>query len=109
MNHEGTLVHLAHWVAEEAKDKLSPADAARFSDARSWDKLYPRRKKGVATIAEDEGVPAQRNGYDCGVFLLAIACCVSRKAQFAFSQGDMPRIRKAILRNIIKREWLELS
>ena len=68
-------------------------------------------KKGVAidtsiwkkTISED--IPQQDNAYDCGLFILKYAECVSRLERMEFSQDDMDLYRERmtykILENII--------
>jgi len=44
-------------------------------------------------------IPAQNNGYDCGVFLLAFAKCILTKQEFDFCGEDMLEFR-----NIIREE-----
>lgn len=52
-------------------------------------------------------IPAQHNGYDCGVFALAFAEHLGRDAAFDFSQIDMPYWRDRISFEILSGRLLE--
>ncbi|GFH33797.1 ULP_PROTEASE domain-containing protein, partial [Haematococcus lacustris] len=66
----GLLGHLAHWVADEAADKLKergPEAVAAFADATTqWERISPRNQ-----------VPQQNNCCDCGVFCIKFIECAS--------------------------------
>jgi sentrin-specific protease 1 len=51
-------------------------------------------------------IPVQRNGYDCGVFMLRFAERTSRDASFTFSQESMPAVRKLMVHEIINKKAL---
>jgi sentrin-specific protease 1 len=53
-------------------------------DILSWPRIFPKN------------VPEQRNGYDCGVFLIVFADYLSKAAQLDFSQEDIDLFRAKI-------------
>jgi len=46
-------------------------------------------------------IPQQMNGSDCGMFTCKFAEYLSRRAQFTFSQSDMPYFRKRMIYEIV--------
>lgn len=78
------------WLASESRDKLS-----REFDFEEWVESCPKN------------IPAQQNGYDCGVFSLVYAEKLSRRAPFNFSQKDMTYWRDRISFEIITGKLLE--
>lgn len=83
---------LREWI----KGEFAERQGGRQFDFTEWTELCS---------AED--IPAQHNGYDCGVFALAFAEHLSRDAPFTFSQADMPYWRDKISLEIIKGNLLE--
>ena len=51
--------------------------------------------------------PQQTNGVDCGVFLLANADHISRRAPTLFSQHDIPNIRRCIVWELVTRRMIK--
>ena len=51
-----------------------------------------------------EMIPQQRDGSSCGVFMLVYAelRAMAVRMPFAFTQGDMPRIRLAIVGQLLR-------
>ncbi|XP_069829895.1 sentrin-specific protease 5 [Dendropsophus ebraccatus] len=45
-------------------------------------------------------IPQQKNDFDCGVFMLQYCKCLAQEQPFAFSQENMPRIRKQIYKEL---------
>lgn len=80
------VANLARWLDDEAADKgrkpLSPL-------VRNWPRLYPK------------DIPQQKNGCDCGVFMLMYADWLARNLPFAFSQEDMPGLRRRIVAELL--------
>ena len=60
-----------------------------------------------ARIAE---CPAQRNGYDCGLFMLKMLAheLTNASSVWGFAQGDMPAVREQFLLGLatIEPPWL---
>ena len=49
-----------------------------------------------------KGIPQQKNGTDCGMFLLKYAEFIAKgDVNFTFSQKDMPRFRKKMVNQIV--------
>ena len=80
------LANLARWLDDEAKDKgrkpLTPA-------ACDWPRLYPK------------DIPQQKNGCDCGVFMLMYADWLARNLPFAFRQAHMPELRRRVVAELL--------
>ena len=60
-------------------------------------------EKAAAWPREFPVVPQQRNGIDCGVFMLTFADRLARGAVFDFAQKDIGQIRQDLMREIL--EW----
>ena len=89
------LSALHRWIVDEWENKHGKkpiGERPPKPDMSLWKKLH----------ATD--IPAQRNGYDCGVFACKFAECISRGAPFGFSQSDMPSIRRAMVFEIISQK-----
>ncbi|PJF18271.1 putative sentrin/sumo-specific protease [Paramicrosporidium saccamoebae] len=82
---------LRDWIAKESMDKLK----CDF-DFTGW------------TLSCPKDIPAQQNGYDCGVFALAFAEHLSRDAQFDFSQSNMLHWRDRVSYEILTGNFIEL-
>lgn len=82
---------LREWIAGEFEEK----NEGRQFDFTGWTESCPK------------DVPAQRNGYDCGVFALVLAEHLSRDAAPIFAQADMPYWRERISYEIISGKLLE--
>ena len=79
------LDNLARWVKDEAADKQK-----REVDTDGW-----ARGAGEA--------PVQRNGFDCGVFMLMMANYIARGRPLAgFTQAHMPLLRRRILADLMR-------
>ena len=51
----------------------------------------------------DCDIPMQENSFDCGVFTMLFADCLSRNSPFDFKQADIPRLRKIIMYEILTK------
>jgi Ulp1 family protease len=58
------------------------------------------------TIAQPKNIPAQENGYDCGVFTCIFAEYSSRGEPFDFSQSHMKYFRQRLIYEISQAELL---
>uniref|UniRef100_A0A0D6QUL2 Ubiquitin-like protease family profile domain-containing protein n=1 Tax=Araucaria cunninghamii TaxID=56994 RepID=A0A0D6QUL2_ARACU len=76
---------LARYIVQEAKDKTG-----QDLDVSTWEK----------ECVED--LPAQRNGWDCGVFMIKYADFHSRGLPLEFSQAHMPYFRKRTAKEILE-------
>ena len=91
---DGVLAHLRHYLQDESIDKRKVAwDDAGWTD-HSW---TPRR----------DGIPQQRNGYDCGVFMCKTADYLSQDARLNFSQDDMDYFRRRLVLEIKRKALLD--
>jgi sentrin-specific protease 1 len=81
---------LRDWIANESKDKLK-----YDFDFTGW------------TLSCPKDIPAQQNGYDCGVFALVFAEHLSRDSPFNFSQSNMLYWRDRISYEIITGNFIE--
>lgn len=88
-NHECIRI-IRDWLGQESLDKLGQP-----FDFTGWREECPR------------DVPAQQNGYDCGVFAIAFAEHSARNRPFTFSQRDMPSLRERIAGEILDGRLLE--
>ncbi|CAN2388779.1 sentrin specific peptidase 5 [Pristimantis euphronides] len=52
-------------------------------------------------------LPLQKNGFDCGVFMLQYCKCLAREQPFLFSQEDMPHIRKCMYKELWQHRLLD--
>lgn len=87
---EQCLRILCDWLARESLDKRQ----VEF-DFAGWRENWP------------SNVPSQQNGHDCGVFALAFAEHISRRAALSFSQDDMLYWRDRIAYEILTGMLLE--
>jgi sentrin-specific protease 1 len=79
-------------------------------------KNVPAKTATDYTADYANGIPRQKNGHDCGVFLLVYALCVVRGvlrgdgggAVFPFSQKDMPYFRRRISYELLTNKLLPL-
>ncbi|GAB2281266.1 hypothetical protein Dimus_015870 [Dionaea muscipula] len=76
---------LEKYYVDEAKDKNE-----QDIDLSSWECEYV------------DGLPAQENGSDCGVFMIKYADFYSRGLSLRFSQDDMPYFRRRTVKEILK-------
>jgi Ulp1 family protease len=58
------------------------------------------------TKAQENEVPQQKNGIDCGVFVCEFMRCLASGVNFAFSQADIPFLRRRIAYEILKNSEL---
>ena len=79
-----TMRNLKKWVIDEAKNKLDET-----WDADDWEEYYPK------------DIPLQKNGCDCGVFMIKYADYLSVGAELAFSQRNMEYFRQRIVSDIL--------
>ncbi|KAI3632536.1 hypothetical protein MIR68_009642 [Amoeboaphelidium protococcarum] len=86
---QNTLSALRLYLEQESLDKKK-----RPFDFTGW------------TFRCDVDIPAQENGYDCGVFALTFAEHLSRDADFAFTQKHMGYIRSKIIYEIATGQLL---
>jgi Ulp1 family protease len=52
---------------------------------------------------EEEEVPQQENGYDCGVFTIIYADLLSEDLPLNFSQKNITRFRRKIVADILRK------
>lgn len=96
-------------------DSLRGNNALCLQLLRSWLEQESHDKCGVEfeftgwTGLCYKDMPTQKNGYDCGVFSLAVAEHISRDAPLSFSQLDMPYWRDRISYEIITGKLLACS
>lgn len=116
-------VHLGmHWVLAVIDFRLKMVryiDSLHGSNPKALNvfKMYleseHQSKKGFPFDAADwtfESVtncPAQRNGYDCGVFTCVNAEYISRNASLSYSQNDMLYFRDKIGYELLTQNFLE--
>mmetsp|Transcript_4108 Transcript_4108/g.8852 ORF Transcript_4108/g.8852 Transcript_4108/m.8852 type:complete len:685 (+) Transcript_4108:229-2283(+) len=88
----GVLRHLRQYLQDESQDKRKMTlDLSRWVD-----------------VEYKEGIPRQRNGSDCGVFMCTNANYISRGARLNYSQEDMPYMRKRMVLEILNAQLLDL-
>lgn len=73
------LKHILDWLSSAYSD-FCPED----KNLKKWKLVLPKF------------IPAQVNGFDCGVFVLVMAEHLSRNVPFSFDQNSMPYWRKKI-------------
>eukprot|EP00727_Mastigamoeba_balamuthi_P011746 m51a1_g7194 putative sentrin sumo-specific protease (359) ;mRNA; r:153687-161386 len=83
---------MRRFIKDEARTKNKPVP-----DVGSWDVFVPRPGKEI---------PAQHNGYDCGLFACKYADCIARDAEFVFDQSQMPRARLNMVLEITTKKLL---
>ncbi|CAL0325805.1 unnamed protein product [Lupinus luteus] len=76
---------LAKYFVDEVKDKTG-----KDIDVSSWEKEFV------------EDLPEQKNGYDCGVFMIKYTDLYSRNLGLCFSQKDMPYFRLRTAKEILR-------
>ena len=115
-------VHLGtHWclatIDIEAKtfgyyDSMNGSAKGAFKAISSYLQLEHLAKKGSALDLSKweqintQNIPQQLNGSDCGMFLCKFAEYLSRRAEFTFSQSNMPYFRKRMVYEISKNDIL---
>lgn len=78
-----------------------------YLQAEHQDKLgQPWDSTGWKAYAMTQGVPEQRNGYDCGVFTCVFAEHLARRSPLDFSQADMPYFRTRIAYELLSKTLL---
>ncbi|KAK2412059.1 Ulp1 peptidase [Trifolium repens] len=76
---------LARYFVDEVKDKTG-----EDIDISSWEKEFV------------EDLPGQKNGYDCGVFMVKYADFYSRNLRLCFNQEHMPYFRRKTAKEILR-------
>ncbi|KAE9609598.1 hypothetical protein Lal_00006733 [Lupinus albus] len=76
---------LAKYFVDEVKDKTG-----KDIDVSFWEKEFV------------EDLPEQKNGYDCGVFMIKYTDLYSRNLGLCFSQKDMPYFRLRTAKEILR-------
>lgn len=79
-----TVKNLKRWICDEAKNKLDEE-----WDPDEWEECYPK------------SIPLQKNGCDCGVFMIKYAEYLSSDAELAFSQKHMDYFRDRLVSDIL--------
>ena len=64
---------MLRWVKDEHQNKKG----APLPDENMWKVVHP------------EHVPQQKNGFDCGVFMVTVAEYLSRRVELTFTQEDI--------------------
>ena len=80
---------LRAYLEEESMDKLK-----KPFDLNGWTDYSPK------------DIPAQQNGYDCGVFTCMYAEYTSRQEPFDFEQEHMPYLRNRMMYEILSKRLL---
>ncbi|KAI8929794.1 hypothetical protein BC831DRAFT_442081 [Entophlyctis helioformis] len=83
-DNELCLELLRSYIAQESVDKKKTA-----MDLDEWEDYMPK------------DIPAQQNGFDCGVFTCMFMEHIAREAPFTFSQKHMPVLRQRIAYEIL--------
>ncbi|KAK6772750.1 hypothetical protein RDI58_027988 [Solanum bulbocastanum] len=76
---------LASYFVDEVKDK-----SGKHIDVSSWKQEFV------------EDLPEQKNGYDCGVFMIKNVDFYSRDIGLCFNQGDMPYFRMRTAKELLR-------
>lgn len=84
------LGHLRNYVKDEAKLHSGQADY----DMSEWVNYTP------------QDIPAQHNGYDCGVFACTYADYLSEDLPFTFTQEHIPNFRLKMVNDILSQKLL---
>ncbi|EPZ32086.1 Peptidase C48, SUMO/Sentrin/Ubl1 domain-containing protein [Rozella allomycis CSF55] len=116
-------VHLSsHWCMSAANfiekrfeyyDSLGGSDRGHLDLMRDYLENEHLDKKGTPIDFSlwkkhvNVNNPHQHNGYDCGVFSLMYAKCISEQKAFDFSQKDMDYFRKRIAYEILSFKLLD--
>lgn len=105
--------HLSRWLRDEAESNAARAaeqevEAAVIKAEEKEQEKGKKLKAGKAAwqINYQRGIPLQKNGSDCGVFVCKYAECVAFDIPFNFSQKDMPRIRDAMIYELLANTLL---
>ncbi|KAF7851500.1 hypothetical protein BT93_L3785 [Corymbia citriodora subsp. variegata] len=77
---------LARYIVDEVKDKCG-----KDIDVGSWEQEYV------------SDLPAQENGFDCGMFMIKYADFYSRGFELCFNQDHMPYFRQRTAKEILRR------
>ena len=80
-----TVKNLKRWIVDEAKNKLN-----EDWDPDEWEEYYPKN------------IPLQKNGCDCGVFMIKFAEYLSSGAELAFSQKHMDYFRFRLVSDMLE-------
>ena len=84
---DNRLENLLCWLRDEHQDKKGAA-----LDTSDW------------TLLQRNDIPEQNNLVDCGMFMLRNANCLIRGVPLAFTQGDMPDLRKRTVLDLLRGE-----
>ena len=79
------MKNLKRWIVDEAKNKLN-----EDWDPDEWEEYYPKN------------IPLQKNGCDCGVFMIKFAEYLSSGAELAFSQKHMDYFRFRLVSDMLE-------
>ncbi|KAJ3409467.1 SUMO1 sentrin specific peptidase 1 [Chytridiales sp. JEL 0842] len=88
-NNPGFFKAMREYIQAESLDKKKVA-----FDLSGWTDYCPK------------SIPAQQNGYDCGVFTCTFADYLSRDLPFDFSQKDMQYLRKRITYELLEKKLM---
>ena len=113
----GTAVKTDHWslvLIDMQLQSIKYYDSMRKKFKRCLDalELYISKehldKKGTALDTSRwsketvKGIPMQKNGFDCGVFVCKYAEFLSRRAELSFCREDMVHFRSRMKYEIVK-------
>ena len=93
----------------EYYDSLRGPPGLVFENLRRWlkDESLDKKGKSFDTTGWTEVVwkqgqtPQQRNGWDCGMFMIRTADYIARDTVLSFTQGDMENLRRLTVLEII--------
>ena len=57
------------------------------------------------TLSKAKGMPQQKNGYDCGFFLLKFVECLAMKKEINFGQEEITHYRNELVYKIIQGNY----
>lgn len=73
-----------------------------YDDVAAKQNIFINKNEWQLIITGNQ-IPQQRNGYDCGLFVMTLADYVSDNLPLQYSQTDMPRLRIQYASNLIQR------
>ena len=96
--------HLSHWLLDEEDEGRGGGERSEGEGEGEEEK--EKKEENPWKIVFPRGIPLQKNGSDCGVFVCKYAECVAFGVPFNFTQKDMPRIRDAMTYELVAKALL---
>lgn len=98
----------------ELYDSMGIHEREFYGHMRKWLTMEAEKEKVAINLDEwtdydeDDTIPRQHNYFDCGVFALMFMSHLALGKPFAFSQADMPDLRKRMAHEIVNDSLLPL-